>query len=98
MKTYTLAYPATEDLFSIQEWYDAQGASEAGDRILRAVADQCELLAKQPGIGRLRPRLGAGVRSFPIHPYLVFYRPEGVDIVVLRVLHGSRRITRRLFE
>jgi toxin ParE1/3/4 len=98
VKTYSLAFPATEDLFSIQEWYDALGATSAGDRILRAITDQFELLAKQPGIGRARPRLGAGVRSFPVHPYLIFYVPEGTDIVVLRVLHGHRRITRRLFE
>ena len=98
MKTYTLAYPATEDLFAIQEWYDARGASAAADRILRAISDHCELLAKQPGIGHLRPRLGADLRSFPVHPYLIFYQPEGADIVILRVLHGHRRITRRLCE
>lgn len=98
MKTYTLADPATEDLFSIQDWYDSQGASAAGDRILRAIADQCELLAKQPGIGSPRPRLGAGIRSSRIHPYLIFYRPDGSDIIILRVLHSHRRITRRLFE
>jgi len=42
VKSYTLAYPATEDLYSIQEWYDAQGASAAGDRILKVIADRCE--------------------------------------------------------
>jgi toxin ParE1/3/4 len=94
--TYTLAYPATEDLFSIQEWYDAQGASGAGDRILQAITDRCELLAKQPGIGRPCPRLGPGVRSSRVDPYLIFYRPDGSDIIILRVLHGARRITRRL--
>lgn len=98
MKTYSLAYPATEDLFSIQDWYDGKGASAAGQRLLQAIADQFEFLAKQPGVGSPRPRLGVGVRSFPVHPYLIFYRPEGADIVVLRVLHGHRRITRRLFE
>jgi toxin ParE1/3/4 len=98
VKTYSLAYPATEDLFAIQQWYDDQGAPSAGDRILQDITDKCEFLAKQPGVGNPRSRLGAGVRSFKVYPYLIFYRPDGTDIIVLRVLHHRRRITRRLFE
>jgi len=33
-----------------------------------------------------------------MHQYLIFYRAEGTDIQVLRVLDGRRRIARRMFE
>jgi len=34
----------------------------------------------------------------PVRPYIIFYEPlsEGDGILVLRVLHGARRITGRL--
>jgi plasmid stabilization system protein ParE len=36
----------------------------------------------------LRP----GLRSFPVGDYIVIYRTNGEDVVILRVLHGSRNI------
>jgi toxin ParE1/3/4 len=50
------------------------------------------MLAKYPEAGRERPEIAAGLRSFPIGKYVLFYRPihDGVEIV--RVLHGSRDI------
>ena len=43
-------------------------------------------------MGRLRPELASGMRSFAIDKYLVFYRIAGDAITVLRVLHGARDI------
>jgi len=41
-------------------------------------------------MGKSRDELAAGLRSFPIGQYIIFYQPVpgGVDIV--RVLHGAR--------
>jgi len=50
-----------------------------------------------PGIpfaGRLRSELRAGLRSFPIRSYVLFYRIDGENINLLRVLHGQRDIER----
>jgi toxin ParE1/3/4 len=97
VKSYVLTTPATEDLWEIHDWYQSQDSVPAGEKILQAIADQCELLAKQPGLGRARSELGQGVRSFGVRPYLIFYRQAGSDIHVLRVLHGRRNITPSLF-
>lgn len=41
-------------------------------------------------MGRMREILSAGLRSFPVGRYVIFYRPlqDGIDVV--RVLHGTR--------
>ncbi len=35
-----------------------------------------------------------------VHPYLIFYEgePKGEDILVLRIVHGRRRIGRKLID
>jgi ParE toxin of type II toxin-antitoxin system, parDE len=43
-----------------------------------------------PNIGRTRDQdLRPGLRSFPIANYLLIYRVEEEDVLILRVLHGS---------
>jgi toxin ParE1/3/4 len=61
-------------------------------RFVETVLDKCELLAEQPGIGRLRSELEPDLRSFVVGRYLIFYRPLDDGIEVVRVLHGARDI------
>ena len=55
-------------------------------------------LAAFPESGSLRPRLGASVRIGVVPPYIVIYRYGSNDdlVAILRIVHGRRRITRRL--
>jgi toxin ParE1/3/4 len=55
-------------------------------------------LAAHPGIGAPRPALGRGIRIGIVSPYIVIYRHTQADdtVIVLRVVHGRRRITGRL--
>ena len=57
-----------------------------------------ERLADLPESCQSRPKLGAHVRVGVVRPYLVVYRHrKGSDKVeIIRILHGSRNITRRL--
>ncbi|MBV8172749.1 MAG: type II toxin-antitoxin system RelE/ParE family toxin [Candidatus Eremiobacteraeota bacterium] len=55
-------------------------------------------LLRYPSTGRARPELGSGIRSFPIVPYLVFYRVEQRRIYIERVLHGHRDIRQPLMS
>jgi len=43
-------------------------------------------------MGRARPELGHGLRSFVVGQYVVFYRPSTKGIEIVRVLHGARDI------
>jgi hypothetical protein len=51
-------------------------------------------LAEQPMMGRARPELAAGLRSFPTQtPYILFHFPdEAGGIIVARVLHHARDV------
>ena len=79
------------DLVEIWEYIasDSPGHADGfADRI-----DSCiQALAQQPRKGRGRAELGAGLRSFTVGRYVIFYEavPNGVDVV--RVIHGSRDI------
>ena len=52
------------------------------------------MLAGAPVMGRVRPELGARIRSFVADRYVLFYRPltraKGIEIA--RVLHGARDV------
>jgi toxin ParE1/3/4 len=51
------------------------------------------VVAQNLRVGRLRPELGQDIRSFPVLPYVIFYRLEGPIILIERILHGHRDIS-----
>lgn len=86
---------AEEDLASAWRYIATEsGSPEIADRLVDAIADRFLLLAKFPHLGRSRDDdLRPGLRTFVVRDYVVIYRVtvEG-DVVILRVLHGSRDI------
>jgi toxin ParE1/3/4 len=62
----------------------------AADRFLDALDKTCKLLAEHSLLGRARPEIGEGIRSFAVGSYLVFYTPASDGIAVFRVLYGGR--------
>jgi toxin ParE1/3/4 len=82
---------AEADILEIWDYIADDNIAAADDWVDR-LDEQFRLLATQPKIGRTRDELAAGMRSFPVGRYVVFYMPldDGVDVI--RVLHGSRDI------
>ena len=56
-----------------------------------------ELLASQPSSGALRDDILPDIRNVVVGEYLSFYRIEGRDVLILRVLHGRRAISEEDF-
>lgn len=55
------------------------------------------MLAETPGeIGRKRPDVMVGVRSFPSPPYVLFFRYTATEVQVIRILHERQDIERAL--
>ena len=50
------------------------------------------LLSRNPWIGRSRDDLRPGLRSFPVLQYVIIYRIEDEDVVILHEFHGRRDI------
>jgi toxin ParE1/3/4 len=69
------------------------GSVEIATRLIDAITERFWLLAQHPQIGRQRDHdLRPGLRSFPVGEYVIFYRSETEDVVVLHVMRGSRDI------
>jgi toxin ParE1/3/4 len=85
---------ADSDLDSI--WYyvaSESGSVEIADRLIDTITDRFFLLANYPNIGRSRDDdLRPGVRSFLVGEYVIIYRLRDEDVLILRVLRGSRNI------
>lgn len=50
---------------------------------------QCAKIGRAPLGYRARPELGAGIRSCTYGNYVILYRPEAADVLIIRVLHGA---------
>src|SRR5688500_7745484 len=92
----------SEDVFcDLQETgcYLRRRNPELGLRFANNVRETCEYLSENPFIGRPRPDLGVGMRSWPVKEfrrYLIFYVPSDTHLQVMRVLHGSRNVSSEL--
>jgi toxin ParE1/3/4 len=78
--------------------YIAYDNPDAADQMLRSIDGKLELYASQPKMGTNRSRLGRGLRSFPVGNYLVFYREIEGGIELIRVLHGARKLRKKMFK
>jgi len=85
---------ADSDLDEI--WYYVavnSGSVEIADRLIDSITERFHLLATHPNIGRRRDDdLRAGLRTFLVGEYVIIYRIEDEDVLILRVLRGSRNI------
>jgi len=60
--------------------------------------DRIASLAQFPLMGEICKQFGEGIRQFPVNSYVIFYRPNSEDILVTRIMHGSRDLERAYWE
>ncbi len=91
------ARSARNDL--LEAWlYIAKDDPAAADRVLDAIEQEGNTLSLQPLMGRLRPELWRGVRSWPTsNAHVLFYPAGKKGITVLQVLHHARDVQRIVF-
>lgn len=71
----------------------------AADESLDSIQSTVSLLATQPEMGRVRPELADGLRSFPTRTaYIIFYVPDEDGLLIVRVLHHARDIDAEYFS
>jgi toxin ParE1/3/4 len=76
--------------------YIAEDSPNRADTFIDSIDRKFHELARSPHIGRSRNELLAGLCSFPVGRYIIFYLiiPGGIEVV--RVLHASRDIDEQL--
>ena len=83
---------AQSDLDDIWLYIAHESSSiEIANRIVDSITNRFWLLGQQPEIGRRRDDdLRPGLRSFPVGEYIILYRIDDEDVVILYVTRGSR--------
>jgi toxin ParE1/3/4 len=97
MPALKIALRVERDLEEIWD-YIAVDNPDAAERCLRQIDAQFQKLMHSPYIGRGRKDLAAGLRSFAVGNYVIFYRALCDGIEVARVLEGHRNITPEMFQ
>ena len=78
----------------LEAWlFIAEANIDAADGVVDEIHQEAQTLSLQPLMGRARPELADGVRSWPTSTrYILFYVPSEDGVIVLRVLHHARDI------
>lgn len=87
---HRLAPEAETDLDELWFYVASNSSIEIADRLVDSLTTRFFLLATHPRAGRQRDDLWPGMRIFPVGDYVVLYRVEGSDVVIDRVVRGSR--------
>jgi toxin ParE1/3/4 len=98
MPNVLLSHQAEIDLEEI--WiFVATANSISADSVLDEIAQESEILALQPLMGRSRPDLQPKLRWWPSSTsYAIYYLPKPHGITVVRVLHQSMSIDSKYFD
>jgi toxin ParE1/3/4 len=92
--SHRVAPQAEADLDHI--WYyvaKESGSVEIADRLIDSITERFYLLSRYPHVGRHRDDdLRPGLRSFPVGEYVIIYRVEDNNVLILHVYRGSRDI------
>jgi toxin ParE1/3/4 len=91
---HRLSPRATSDLDDIWEYVaEESGSVEVANRLIDSITDRFFLLTDFPHLGRARDEdFGVGSRSHPLGEYVIIYCLEKGDVLILRVVHGKRRL------
>jgi toxin ParE1/3/4 len=69
------------------------GSTDIADRLVSSITEHFLLLSRHPQLGRRRDHdLRPGLRSLSVGGYVMIYRIEANDVLILHVMHGRRDI------
>jgi toxin ParE1/3/4 len=96
MKTLVIADAARDDLRAIARQTEQEWGAAQRHRYLDAIKRRLVGLREHPMLGSPRDELGRGYRSIPIGRHVVFYKIAADSVEIVRVLHASMDVYRRL--
>jgi toxin ParE1/3/4 len=87
-----IAPQAEHDLDDIAAYISLTSETAAYNELLR-IERMVDLLLERPFIGPAVVTINRpGLRKMTVAPYIIFYRPRGEQLELVRVLHSSRDI------
>lgn len=97
---YRIVYTdsARSDLREIAVYFRNAAGDVVAEATVGKIVNKIETLGVRPARQRPRNELSPGLRAVSVGNYLIFYRVENNTVTVVRVLHGSRNISEKLFR
>ena len=89
VKTFKLRPKAEEDLVGIYHYSAERWGDTRADEYIREISAAFLMLAANPLLGRDCSGIRPGFRAFAVESHIVFYKPSGFGVAVVRVLHQS---------
>jgi len=87
-----LARSAVADLDEIWAYLAKKESIEVAEKVVSSLVSRFGILAENPGLGRDRSDLWAGLRSFPVGNYRIYYHADtGGALRILYVRHTARQ-------
>jgi toxin ParE1/3/4 len=85
---------ARRDIAEIYHYIESRsGSALTAERFVQRLRAQCRHLAELPAVlGRPRPELGPGLRSFTFQGYLILLRYAGEVLEIVNIFEGHRDI------
>ncbi len=96
MKQLSLSRQARRQFADIADYTLDVWGSEQMARYMAKLDDTIVLLRRDPYVGRSRPDLKRGFRSFPAGEHVILYRIQGDTLRIMAVMHASMDIKRHL--
>jgi toxin ParE1/3/4 len=78
--------------------YIAADNPAAAEKVIDSIEATCDMLAREPLVGRKRPELDPRLRSFVVGQYVVFYAAQQAEVDIVRILHSRRDIEAQFTE
>jgi toxin ParE1/3/4 len=93
MTTVYFTGRAERDLEDIGDYIAADNPVRALS-FIREIRQRCAKIAEAPLAYPARPELGPAIRCCTYGRYVIFFQPADTHILIVRVLHGARELSR----
>lgn len=91
--TLEFAESAVDDLRQVLAWYASKDVPDVGKRLVAAVIERVDQLARFPDSGRVVPEFDTPwLRELELPPFRIVYRREAAVVIVVRVWRSERVI------
>lgn len=84
---YKFTVQAKRDLDQIRDYTLETSGADQAYLYVGELRGGFESVDHDPGVGKARPDLANGMRSFAVGRHLVFYTRHEGDVIIVRILH-----------
>jgi plasmid stabilization system protein ParE len=92
---YRVSKLASRDLEAIWKYVAEHANIDTAEKVDSELHSAMKNLAAMPGIGHEREETrGKPYRFWKVYSYLIVYRMDRANLIVLRVIHGARDLKR----